>query len=191
MSDALKRAALALSALGAEDREWILQNLDQSERDRLESVLTEVEGPGPHADGQPMAKPFEDHMVQPPAPSAAPISNGRQRLIQADALDVMRVLGDEPDWMVAAVCGMWQWRWLPDLLLMLGEDRAQRVQRYMRTQPDHSNAVLDALTETLGKRLALGTEDGMFVAPDDKPVQVLRPRGRLSASFSRLTSWLL
>lgn len=203
MSDGIKRAALALSALGPDDREWILHNLDQAERDRLESALAGIDNLGAGTQTRPVAPLFEAHMQADgaqapaapapaaPASAAPPALNGRQRLIHADAGDVMGVLGAEPDWMVAAVCGMWQWHWLPDLLRMLGEDRAQRVERYMRTQPDHSGAVLDALTEVLGKRLEQGASGGLFAAPEERPVQVMRPRGRLASSFSRLTSWLL
>lgn len=193
MSEGIKRAALALSALDKGDRDWILENLDQAERDRLEGALAEVDEIGAQVSERDMTALFENTAMPNPAQTPAngsPI-DGRQRVIQAEAADMLRVLGAEPDWMVAAVCGMWQWRWLPDFLPMLGIDRAERVGRYMRTQPDHSPAVLDALTEVLDKRLALGEGSPMFDLRAERPAQVLRTRGRLAASFSRLTSWLL
>lgn len=124
-----------------------------------------------------------------PGPSAA-----RQRLIDAQSREVFMLLSGEPDWMVAAVCGLHRWHWLAELLRLFGDDRAARITALARAQPEHGAGVRHALIELLGERLLAG---GMALRFDACSEGVARgmclrgSRGRLGRVFGRLTSWLL
>lgn len=182
MSDGITRAALALSALEKSDRDWILDQLDQVERDRLEQALREIDAVG---------KRIRPRPVMPNADVAPKRLDSRQRVVDANSQDMLRVLAPEPDWMVAAICGMYQWCWLPEFTELLGEQRAERVNRHLRTQPDHGAALREALLKIVSQRLMRTSSETYFDFDLDLPEQTPPSRSRLSASLARVANWLM
>lgn len=87
------------------------------------------------------------------APAAAARLTPRQRLVSAQAREIHALLAAEPDWMVAVVCGLHRWPWLPEFLRLLGHDRAERVMALARACPEPAPGVVRALVDLLGTRL--------------------------------------
>jgi hypothetical protein len=182
-----RRAALALSALSKADRVWILKNLSSDERIPLAALLSELERRGikvPASELQTILEsesPPDDEGVGPEQPQTP-----RERLAQVGADEVFRALSREPDWLVAIVCGMAKWLWLPDFMRMLEDQRASRVQQYIRSQLVENAAVCEALVAAIVERIARNdVADSFRVAPP--PLQRRVPQSTLA----RLTSWLL
>src|SRR5690242_8923999 len=161
-----RRAALALSALSKADRNWILQSLSKEERLPLAGLLSDlkrqgIKVPASELEGLLRSAPRTDDQGASLNRPLVPLQ--RLELMRAD--QVFRVLWREPDWLVAVICGIAKWRWLPDFLRMLQDQRASQVQQYMRSQVVDNTAACEALVAAVVERIARGDgEDGVELA---------------------------
>ena len=80
----MRRAALALHALGASDRRWLLERLDAGQRERLQPLLAELDALGVRFDPADI-----DALSVPPA--------------EPEPVDWSSALPDEPAWIIAAL----------------------------------------------------------------------------------------
>lgn len=129
-------ALLALGELDRADRDWILAHLEDAERQRLERALTQADGAIDLAAGRP----------------AAPLT-ARERVVNAQAWEMHRLLSTEPDWMVAALCGLHRWPWLAELLRLMGHGRAERIMALARGRAELAPGVVETLIDLLGAQL--------------------------------------
>jgi hypothetical protein len=182
-----RRAALALSALSRADRAWILENLSSEERAPLAALLADLEKQGIKVPASELGS-FLESNVPSDAETARPMIplTSKQRLAQMSAAQVFRVLAREPDWLVAIVCGIAKWRWLREFLSMLEDQRASRVQQYIRSQVIDNAAVCEALVTAVVERSTRADGEEAFELEAD-----LFKRRQRQSTLSRFTSWLL
>src|SRR5262245_31876099 len=110
MSISEKRAALELHNLSSRDREWVLRRLAPVEQARVKPLLAELEAMNIRFDidgyDKPQAGlPNNGVNIMSPPPSTRSLLRG------ASAGDVIRVLSDEPRWLVDTVLAIEPWRW--------------------------------------------------------------------------------
>lgn len=187
MNEGYRRAALALSALGKADRAWILENLASDERLPLAGLLTDLQRqgikvPASELEALLQSKPRSDEEGAGTNRPLMPLP--RLALMGAD--QVFRVLWREPDWLVAVICGIAKWRWLPEFLRMLQDQRASQVQQHMRGQVVDNTAACGALVAAVVERITRGDGEDAF----ELAYRPLKGRKRQS-TFARLSSWLL
>jgi len=186
MNAGYRRAALALSALSKADRTWMLAKLSSEERASLAGLLGDLERQGikvPPSELEALLQDEPRDNAEAPAPDPPLMPLQHLALMNAD--QVLRALWREPDWLVAIVCGVTQWRWLPDFLGMLEESRARRVQQYMRSQAVDNTAACEALVAAVVERIARGDNEDPFETGYQPK------RRKRQSTLARLTSWLL
>lgn len=95
MTDGLKKAAVSVYALTPDDRDWLLRNLPDVQRRRLENAVAELEQSGVPdvVAGEPVAG----------LPSMSDSPNPVSVLHAATVDELRALLSEEPDWLVAAV----------------------------------------------------------------------------------------
>lgn len=180
-----RRAALALHRLRAQDRQWLLGRLPEAERGEILAMLAELHGmplPAEAADVEAVL----DAKAEPLA--AAVEDDPWHELDQAEARAVLQALTEEPDRVIAIVCSQRKWRWLVELLELLGEDRAASVTRLMRAEPAPVPAVSDAVVAAVTARIAGGQRPNGF----DGALEAAVRSGRAvngKHSWKRLLGW--
>jgi hypothetical protein len=187
MNAGYRRAALALSALSKADRSWILKNLSREERVPLAHLLEDLKRQRikvPESELEALLESNSPGDDKGPAASA-PLTP-RQRLAEMSATQVFRVFAQEPDWLVAIICASAKWPWLPEFLRMLEDQRASRVQQYIRSQVVHNIAVCEALVTAVVQRSSRSDGEEAFELPQRR----FNRRGR-QPTLARLTNWLL
>lgn len=182
-----RRAALTLHGLLPADREWMMAQLPESQREQLGSHLAELVHLGIPAD-----RALLDDAVR-LARSAQPLSDAPldTRLRYASCDQILQVLVTEPDQLIALVLKIEPWPWRDELLERLGVERRGRVARLLR-QLELKSGLGEALLSGLARRLE------RLPAPKAALVQPLRGMqrpdhlSRVRNSFrSMLKSWLL
>jgi hypothetical protein len=150
---ALRRCALALHAIGAQDRQWMLGKLPDAARAELERLVGELQALGIPADTgvtQDLAKAARS---APPAASAAvhPASP-TARAEFAQAQELAQVLQHEPPALIAHVLGM-RWDSADAVLACLNASKRRQVQELMpataragATAPRLSQALLEEIS---------------------------------------------
>jgi hypothetical protein len=148
--DGLRKAALLLSSLRAEDRAWMLARVHDSERAQLVALLSEVHGLGVSLDAQTLRQLARSDSAEPePETDVARSSN----VASASAGAMHEVLGREPDWLIAIVLRDRPWRWREAFLNLLGTERRMRVQRVLPPGIDVRPRVIEALISAIEARL--------------------------------------
>jgi hypothetical protein len=181
-----RRAALALSALARRDRAWLLKNLSSEDRVSLGALLGDLDRQGIKVPPSELTALLQEQTGDQPVPEKAPPRlMPLQRLAAMSATQVLQVLWCEPDWLIALVCGITRWQWLPEFLQMLEAARASQVQQYMRSQVVDNPAACEALVAAVVLRIDRVETDEGFAA-EFRPAQRKR-----QSTFARLTSWLL
>jgi hypothetical protein len=148
--DGLRRAALVLSSLRADDRAWMLARVHDTERVRLAELVSEVRGLGLSLDAQTLRQ-----FVH---------SDGSQLDLEADDARssniasaspgaVHEILGREPDWLIAIVLRARPWRWREAFLSLLGAERRRRVGSALPPGIEVRPRVIEALTSAISARL--------------------------------------
>jgi len=158
MSNGDKRAALELHALGPQDREWVLGRLPAADRSRVLPLLAELdameirfdlEGAGLAAAGHPATR-----AESPAAPTGAASSPSAQSIIRdASAADVLRILSEEPAWLVRAVFALDAWPWLAPVQRALAGDGLRWPSPAPRGAPSLPPGLSAALLGLLAARL--------------------------------------
>ena len=121
-----RRAALLLHTVSAEDRAWLLSQLDAAHRMRLQELVDEL-----RSIGIPPAPELLDELG-PVGPRAddAPAQCG---LRQADGAALAIILAAEPAELIARVISLGPWSWTGALLARLGALQRQQVMDHLTT----------------------------------------------------------
>ena len=195
-----RRAALALHALGETDRAWLLAQLPEDERNRLQSMLAELTALGisaarsllhdvlqdvPHAQLATIAAESQHAVVGP--------SGQRTALARIEPEMAVRLLQTEPAGVIAQVLAIQNWPWRHAVLDQLGPVKRRRVEEFLgnlrlqvRSQPE---ALHQALIAALYGRLADPRKlAGRSGPPSDAGLGA--SVWRRPAWMSRLPQWL-
>ena len=189
MMNGYRRAAMTLRALGAADREWLLSQLLPEERGRIATLIEELDKLDPDAEMQALSDLVRDDVPEPAPPSPELLSPSGPVAVVAQAQPEMmaRVLANEPDWLVARVCAIARWPWLPAFIAQLDSVRATRIAALMREAPPAKRTVERALMVAMETRLQGDAHrngfDGLLKA------EQLREAGTRGLR-SRLARWL-
>lgn len=162
-----RQSALLLHGLGTTDQRWILERLDQSDRQTLEAHLDELKSLG---------IPAEPALA---AAASAPRGAGaRARLMEAPAARMVQLLADEPVWLVRHLLALGDWPWRADYLAALAPGQRERIGTVRPAQLGSAVAarLLDDLAAGLGN-----------VSPALLPVR--RP-GALQAMRQAMRRWI-
>ncbi len=156
----VRRAALYLYSLHADDQYWLLKNLSSDQRSQLQTVMDELE-----------LMSIEKHkacfpeLVQASAKMNAGLAESDEMKRQVAIIEaahpqqILEVLEGEPSRVVAQILGYRMWSWRP---VYLAEQDVQKKQCLLRTLEDPAGAakpkVQSALVAALAARLNLQAE---------------------------------
>jgi hypothetical protein len=180
-----RRAALALHRLHEQDRQWLLGRLPEAERGEVIAMLAELDRMSLRAE----TADVEAVLAAKAEADAAPAEDDPWRALdRADAGAVLQALREEPDQVIAVVCSLRKWRWLTELLDLLGEGRAASVARLMRGEPAPAPAVRDAVAAAVTARVVAGQPPNGFEGSLEAAVRSGRAvNGK--HSWKRLLGW--
>lgn len=173
---AARRAALALHALGASDRHWILGQLGQAHRDVLTPLLGELGRLGIPADPDVVQAALRDVNVQRSTDPDARV----QAIWEADLSRMLVLLRGESDELVARLLNLRAWPWAAALLERLGPTRARGIEALRASLGATAEGLADALLRVTTERL----QDDAWRVMD--PAAQARGRGRFG--WNRRTS---
>lgn len=140
----LRRTALLLHGLSADDREWVLANLPRGQADQLRDLLRELTELGMPAEGSLV----RSVLTRSPGPTPEPRHEHQTVLKQASATQLHACLSTESDRLIAAVTCAAEWAWTDELLMKLGQARGEAIRELVRTwRPPRAlqNAALKSL----------------------------------------------
>lgn len=190
---ALRRSALTLHALGADDRGWLLAKLPASQRDELERLLAELRALGIPAEPRFTRAAFKRDRA--PTSEATPAATQAGRAGGVDFLDSLQagvlaqLLQHEPATLIAHVVGL-RGAAGAAVLEHLAAPKRRLVQELLSSAPRTSAAgqaprLSEALTEELSARLASrGTQQtapGLMRSIATLWRSSWSPRGRLAS----------
>ncbi|WP_423199788.1 MULTISPECIES: hypothetical protein [unclassified Cupriavidus] len=178
----LRRAALALHAMSAVDRAWMLGRLPAASLGTLRGHLRELQALGVPRDSSLL----DVTDVEPPDEGAGPDCNSNASLaVRAAALPAERVaeaLREEPASLVASLLAIQDWPWRQAVLQRLGASQARHIQEYALTAMLRSAPARDAmLMRTLIKRAASSSRASH--AERHPAVRATRRRGHQYVSY--------
>ncbi|MGQ5524423.1 hypothetical protein ACUHMQ_14345 [Chitinimonas sp. PSY-7] len=170
MSD--RHAALKLHGMERKDREWILSQLEETERDRLRTYLDELEMLGIPA--QPLS-------FQPMAENAPPVV-----LATAEPRDICAVFGKEPAWMLVQLLRLRSWPWERELLASLDAKRRSAILDELRQQEGYPlpPELAGTLLRACETRLVDYLRSPVATATPNQPVRKRHPL------LNRVLQWL-
>jgi hypothetical protein len=180
-----RRAALALHPLHEQDRLWLLGRLPEAERGEVLAMLAELDRMSLRAETADVGAMLAVK-TEPDAASAE--DDPWSALDRAEAGAVMHALREEHDRVIAIVCSLRKWRWLTELLDLLGEHRAASVARLMRAGPAPSPAVCDAVAAAVMARVVAGQRPNGFEGALEAAVRS-GPAVNGKHSWKRLLGW--
>lgn len=130
----LRRAALFVHSMPAEDRRWLLDQLRGSERSRLAPLLEELHSLGIPADARLVTEALEAPIVPPDSPvqsrtTSTPLDDLPHTLI-------VQALSTEPDGLIIAVLRCGPWPWQAELFAALTPARRRTLEAMLRAAPD-------------------------------------------------------
>lgn len=178
----VRRAALALHAMSAADRDWMLGRLPAASRDALRGHLRELQALGVPRDSSLLG--VID--VERSAEGAASDSNSNAALAaRVAALTAERVaeaLRGEPASLGASLLAIHEWPWRQAVLQHLGASQARQIHEYgltakLRSAPARDAMLMRALIERAASYPRASHAERRLV------VSATRPRGRRYASY--------
>lgn len=148
--DGYRRAALSLKELAIDEQEWILRQLDESDRRRVEELL------------QQMSDSVGVSTIAVSPPGTAEKTDGSHRdVIQEANFEVLAaVIGEQPDWAVALVAAHYpKSGMVQQSVNQLPGNRAERVRSIIkqvreRMKPRVRELVLRSVAEQIRRRSA-------------------------------------
>ncbi|HWH82086.1 MAG TPA: hypothetical protein VNU71_07595 [Burkholderiaceae bacterium] len=181
----LRRAALVLHGLAANDRDWLLTQLPDASADDLRALLAELEALGMPADPALIraAVKREDAPAEPAKPAFGEIA-------AASAGQMLELLRDEPDRLIAIVISSSNWPWREALLSQLQAERARDV-REQALSLNVGARLRGVVLEALSQRIHLSNRH-----PSMSRTTARAPTGRFAALHAlrgrvqeRLQAW--
>lgn len=143
---ALRRSALLLHSMTDVDRGWMLSRLEAPQRDALQRLLDELSTLGFPADPALLGDALRDDSVD--ADGFAP-SNRFPALERLSSGQAAKLLGGEPDRLVALLLRAGPWPWQADFLRQAGPAREARLRGL-----DGPDALADAVCMTAERAAA-------------------------------------
>lgn len=191
-TEGIKHAALCLHSLGREDRQWLLAQLDDGQRQVIETCLAELRTLGipaePSLIREAAGQPAADHAESSRLTSAQAEPDRFSRVDRLPASALFSVLAAEPDATVAALVWLHPWSWRPALLDILGPDRRARIEAARGNRPlprAFGEAMLTVLLEQAGNKA--GELPGVSLARLDPAEGLATVTARL---WHRVRTWL-
>lgn len=182
-----RRAAAALHGLQEEDRQWLLAELPDADRDILKRLLGELTELGFEPGSTATASAT---LMLPVRQSNVTDLSSADIVRNAAARDMIAVLEHEPSSLIAQVLGLEEWPWKQAYLQMLQPLRRDRIAA-MSDQMSHLAPALKAcLLDGLAKRLRMISDSGATGASAVRTQPVLHPyRQAFSAFLQKVTRW--
>ncbi len=131
MNSGLRQAAIALRALHADDRKWMLGTLSSEDRATLEALMGEARELGIPSDAA-----FVTDMLGRRASHHGLDAQELERLLDDCTSDNVRlVLANEPYQTIAILLASRSWSWSGDVLRGLGSVKQQQIAQKCRVAP--------------------------------------------------------
>lgn len=177
--DGMRRAALTLHGLQPADREWVLSQLDVSERDAMTRLLAELGELGIPSDQGLVQEALvgrEGLSVVAPLSSTAKVRSASPEQMHA-------VVSQEPDHFIACLLKVEEWPWKHALLTALGEARQRAIVLSMQTV-ETMPMLAATIVEHIGRSLAASP---LGIVAKDRSAQA---DGKIFSSWlSRFRLW--
>lgn len=142
-----RQAAVTLHGMHADDRAWLLGELDQGQRATLEGLIGELDELGFPAQLDLVARDIGDQ--------AAPAQGPREQLARAPVDDVAAALEREPVRLVAQLLNAYDWPWADSLLASLPAPRRSAVRAALEdvsAAPARDRFVIEQLAARLARQ---------------------------------------
>lgn len=191
MTDSHKLAALRLSGLCEQDREWILSRLPVTDQEKINDLITEFEQFGIDSAHEDLQKIIADKGNVTKSNGTKSISLGvseespRCKVINsADINDVINALTNVPDEIAATVLGERKWKWEQDFLLSKGSAGLERFQSLKGKKSKLGDRAKAVLIECLAAELDPASEEGnsfdemLLAQKSDKKKGIFSRRGK-------------
>lgn len=150
----LRKTALLLHTLRAEDRAWMLKQLPSPHRDEVHALLSELAELGVPADKSLLDEVLANPHAVDTRPAVPLAESSAERVARAPARVVAPLLQAEPDVLVARVLRLAAWPWREAVLDLAGPTRRRRLQEYgIDVTNGPRTALDDALVDALAGRL--------------------------------------
>jgi hypothetical protein len=190
MMEGLRLAALKLHGVGPADRAWILGRLDPDARERLQTLLRDLQRTGIEPaqveaiQGEIAGKPPARDEPAPPRGMPAQVA---AQLEHADAERVARILKGEPEWVWSAILAAHPWTWGAAVRERLG---AGALGSEPRLAPELQPSLVTALLRSLAQRVEgqAGAAESSF----DRVMDNLDPlvRSGRSGFWKKVRTWI-
>lgn len=180
MSDAHRQSALLLHAIGERDRAWILAQLAEDQRMQLTAHLEELSQMGMPADHALVESLLSRQSKKPEMPAES-IPGHALRSARPEV--VLKLLDQEPAWLIAAVLNIEAWPWREAICAGFDASKRDRVKQALR----------ESLPEKLGQALAAQLEARLPRAESELRGVPLEPAGQggIGHKFRRMVrAWL-
>jgi len=145
----LREAALALHALGSDDRAWLIERLTPAQQRAVAPLLAELAELGIPADAR-----LVDEALHQSARSNT--SDAQQRIAALDAAQVAGLLRGEPASFVACVLGLAAWPWARGYVERLEATARRQLEDALHEAPAATAPLRAWLLETLAGRIDAG-----------------------------------
>lgn len=131
MTAGYRKAALLLHTLCESDRDWLLQQLDETSRQELQLLLHELKDLG-----IPESPELLEGLKPEPASDSQPqtIDNLKRMLAKVPADVISRVVAKEPAAFLSMLLKMHDWPWRNGVLSLLGASRRRQVEVLLVSQ---------------------------------------------------------
>lgn len=143
----MRRAALLLHSMPADDREWLLEQLSPRERSRLSPLLAEL---------QSLGMPTDPTLVSEALSTAE--SDSPQNTLAHSAM--VQALLREPDHLIVTLLRCGPWAWQAALFASCTPARRRAIEAALQAstaEPTHAPALREALIEGVRERVAQAT----------------------------------
>lgn len=180
MTDSHKLAALRLSGLNEQDRDWILSRLPVTDQEKILGLLNEADKFGIDNPDE-----YVEKIISTKGKSSTTKSNNklltqeespRCKIINmANGSDVMKILDAVPCEIIAAMLSEREWKWEQDYLLSRGYEKMQQLQA-MKIQKsklgDRAKAVLiECIAAELDPNLGQSANFDQMLMAEKKPTK--------------------
>jgi hypothetical protein len=178
----LRQAALVLHGLAQDDRDWLLAQLPEASAEDIRPLLVELQALGVPGDPELIRVALQRKVEEVKA-----LQPGFHALAAASVHQMLELLADEPDTLIAIVLSSSNWSWRDALLSRLGDERARSIRESMlglSVAPGLRQAVLAEVSRLAEESAA---HEPVRIAAQQAPSRGLRSlRGRIG---ERLRAW--
>ena len=184
-----RRAAAVLHTLPEEDRQWLLGELPESERNTLNQLLGELKELG--FDAGCTAQPVVTFMPRVGAGNTTDFSSAADIVRNAPVRELIALLEHEPSSLIAQVLRIEEWPWKQAFLQGLPHLRRDRIVAMVDQMPPMGSSMSSCLLDGIAKRLrAVGDSGTTGVSADRMQSTLPSYRQTFSALLKKVTQWI-